>query len=716
MAAPAGTAPADTALSPIPRSRRGCRLSPRTCGPIPAARWWWRTNTSRPPPRCWSTASTRRSATSAARCRFIEPVEADPVDHVAVDPRAGGGHERRPGGHAADAGRRQSRSTRRPRTSSSPRRSRRCGCASTTASTRTRRRTTANGTSTPPTSWRAGATPARSTARSSILQPLIDPLYEGKTAHEVLSALTNRPDSTSYDLVREFWSRRLGGAPAGFETAWRRVLNAGTVPNTAAAPASAAVNGGAVQQAAGEIAAAAQVRGHRQDGRVTLLLRPDPTVWDGRFASNAWLQELPKPISKLAWDNALFLVAAHGRAPQRELPRDRDPRGGRPEAQGRGGLDPPRHGGRHRLSHPGLRPQARRQGHGPGLQRLRPAHLERAVDPAGRRDPPAGRAATTSPAPRTTTCSARRSTRTRRPRSRPRGATSSAPARSKSSGANPNFIQEHREKPDAGDDHVPALRRTARGTPWGMAIDLNVCTGCSSCVIACQSENNIPVVGKEQVLAGREMHWLRIDRYFEGDLDAPRIHNQPLPCMHCENAPCEVVCPVAATVHSDEGLNDMVYNRCVGTRYCSNNCPYKVRRFNFLRYAPKDDPLLAHGHEPGRDRAHARRHGEVHLLRAAHRAGQDRVQGRGHSRSPRRARRRSRPPASRPARPGPSSSATRTTRTGRSRSGRPTRSATACSKRSTPARARPTWPSCATPTPRSNRSKRPPPRRYRERI
>ncbi|HKV09455.1 MAG TPA: TAT-variant-translocated molybdopterin oxidoreductase [Thermoanaerobaculia bacterium] len=426
----------------------------------------------------------------------------------------------------------------------------------------------------------------------SIVQPLIEPLYDGKTAHEVLSALSNRADQTSYDLVREFWSSRLS-APEGFDTAWRRVLNAGLVPNTAVPRAGAAVNGGAVAQAASEIAAAAA---NRAPGRVTLLLRPDPTIWDGRFASNAWLQELPKPISKLVWDNALTVsprtaerlkidryqivtVAAGGRSVDAAvwiLPGMADDTAYLTLGYGR-----TRAG---KSTGQGWNAYALRTSNAlwtiPGVE-IRPT--DEKYELACTQNHHLIRDEVDEDAEATEQAARRHVIRT--------GTLAQLQA-------DPNFLQEHREDPkkhekETGEKMSMYPRWDYDGHAWGMAIDLSVCTGCSSCVVACQSENNIPVVGKEQVLAGREMHWLRIDRYFEGDLDSPAIHNQPLPCMHCENAPCEVVCPVAATVHSDEGLNDMVYNRCVGTRYCSNNCPYKVRRFNFLRYAPKDDPLLA---------------------------------------------------------------------------------------------------------------------------
>jgi MoCo/4Fe-4S cofactor protein with predicted Tat translocation signal len=427
----------------------------------------------------------------------------------------------------------------------------------------------------------------------SVIQPLIEPLYDGKPVHEVLAAFSDRPDATAYELVRGRWSR--GGGQAGTtapDPAWQRILHDGFVAGTQLPPVAAAVAAGAVAQAAAEIAqAVARSQAARAAGaQLTLLFRPDPTIYDGRFASNAWLQELPKPLTKLTWDNALVIGPRTAERLHLGLEEKvRVARGGRTLAAAVWVLPGVAEGtailtlgyGRRRAGHrgtglgfdayalrtagalwsaPGVEVRGRGEPH--PFACTQNHHV---LESGAREIPLAGEEARRRHAVRTGTLAEFQ--------------------------ADPRFLQKERETPRPDETMYPPRRYD--GHAWGMAIDLSVCTGCSSCVVACQAENNIPVVGKDQVLAGREMHWLRVDRYFAGDLDEPVIHHQPVPCMQCENAPCEVVCPVAATVHSDEGLNDMVYNRCVGTRYCSNNCPYKVRRFNFLRYSDKTTPVLA---------------------------------------------------------------------------------------------------------------------------
>jgi molybdopterin-containing oxidoreductase family iron-sulfur binding subunit len=329
-------------------------------------------------------------------------------------------------------------------------------------------------------------------------------------------------------------------------------------------------------------------------GNLEIAFRHDPSILDGRFANNGWLQELPKPVTRLTWDNAVLVSPATAAKLKA---------GGRPAFQG----------GEHGQIISDLVELRYRGSSVKGALFVVVGHVDDcATVHLGYGRTRAGHVGThtgfdanalrTSDAMSFGSGLEIRNTGDTYPlactqyhhlmegRGQVRAVTRDEFIR------NPASVKE-------GDETAPRTLTLYpdfkyEGYKWGMSIDVNACTGCNACVVGCQSENNIPVVGKAQVLAGREMHWIRIDTYYRGPADNPETYFQPVPCMQCENAPCEVVCPVGATVHSDEGLNDMVYNRCVGTRYCSNNCPYKVRRFNFLLYQDWNTPSLELGRNP----------------------------------------------------------------------------------------------------------------------
>ena len=418
---------------------------------------------------------------------------------------------------------------------------------------------------------------------TSIVQPLIAPLYGGKSAHEVLAAMSDRPERSGHDLVRDHWKIDKD------DTAWRRWLHDGVMPNTAYAPANVTANAAAV--GSGPMSPATPA------GALEISFRNDPSVLDGRFANNGWLQELPKPITRLTWDNAVITSPATA-------------------ARLKGSEYPAFQGGEHGqiiADVVELKLQGRSVrgamfavvGHPDDCVTV---HLGYGRSRGGRVAAGAGFNAN---AIRTSSAlsfgSGVELTRTgdtfslactqyhhlMEGRGLVRAATREEYLR------DPKSVHE-----GPGMEPPPPKTLTLYpevkydGYKWGMAIDVNACIGCNACVVGCQSENNIPVIGKEQVLRGREMHWLRVDTYYRGQAENPETYFQPVPCMQCENAPCEVVCPVGATAHSSEGLNDMVYNRCVGTRYCSDNCPYKVRRFNFLLYQDFDTPALKLGRNP----------------------------------------------------------------------------------------------------------------------
>jgi molybdopterin-containing oxidoreductase family iron-sulfur binding subunit len=482
----------------------------------------------------------------------------------------------------------------------------------------------------------------------SIIQPLIAPLYDGRTAHEMLAVFSNQFDRKGYDIIRDFWHGQMTGgsaantraqatppagqtpapaanqrpagtqpsqaatpapqngnaagrpsanaannngggsrppliserlaSPGDFEMAWRKAVHDGYIANTALPPKQG-------------LAVKAPDQNPTPDpqplssGALEIIFRTDPTLYDGRFANNGWLQELPKPLTKLTWDNAALIspntarrlglvnkIGTHGgnifadtvtleyggRKVTRAVPVWVQP--GQPDDCITVHLG---HG----------RKRAGKVGNLVGFN----AYEIRTVD-----TPWFGVNAKATPAGAQYELATTQLHFNMENRDVVRSATLEEYLN------HPEGAREEEHEPGYDESMYPPYdyKNQGNGYAWGMAIDVSSCVGCSACVVACQSENNIPVVGKEQVMRSREMHWLRVDSYFGGDDENNPIgpYFMPVPCMHCEQAPCEPVCPVHATVHDAEGTNNMVYNRCVGTRYCSNNCPYKVRRFNFLLY------------------------------------------------------------------------------------------------------------------------------------
>jgi len=432
----------------------------------------------------------------------------------------------------------------------------------------------------------------------SIVQPLIAPLYRGKSAHELLAALLNQPELTAYEIVRDYWKAHisagnrdttaktaatLSASPANdFEESWRAALRSGVIPDTALPVKQVSLRpdwSTKVGPATGTSPSSSQLE---------IIFRPEPHIFDGRFANNGWLQELPRPLSKLTWDNAALISPAT--AQRMGLSYEIGGRGGEHGAvfadlveldyQGRKLRAPiwiiPGHADDCLTVHLGYgRTRAGRLGSGAGFN----AYALRTSD-----SPWFGRGLSLTKTGEQFPLANTQLHYNMEGRDLVRSASLADYLK------NPNFAHEKNHAPPKSLSLYPPVEYN--GYAWGMAIDLSTCVGCNACVVACQSENNIPIVGKTEVMNGREMHWLRVDRYYEGPVENPKTSFQPVPCMHCENAPCELVCPVGATVHSSEGLNDMVYNRCVGTRYCSNNCPYKVRRFNFLLFQDWDTPSL----------------------------------------------------------------------------------------------------------------------------
>jgi len=415
----------------------------------------------------------------------------------------------------------------------------------------------------------------------SVTQPLIAPLFDGRSDAELVALMATSEERSGHDLVRETWTEILSGLP--FDREWNRILHDGVMIESAAAPVAPEMD---TRIRVSELAAPAG------EG-VEIRFVPSYAVHDGRFANVGWLQELPDPATKLTWDNAALLAPATARELDVETGdvvrlhyRDRS-------LELPAFVMPGQAAGTVVVALGYGRTAAGRVGNGVGVNAYVLRHADAPdFDDGARLEKTGETYRLTGTQDHWVVDELGIEERQRRVGSLVRSGT----------------LEEYRADPEFAaklDPPHPPLESLwhehgyEEGYQWGMTVDLNTCIGCNACVIACQSENNIPVVGKEQVGLGREMSWLRIDRYFAGSVDEPEeMVFQPVACMHCENAPCEQVCPVAATVHDREGLNTMVYNRCIGTRYCSNNCPYKVRRFNFYNYTATTPQLMQIAYNP----------------------------------------------------------------------------------------------------------------------
>ena len=436
----------------------------------------------------------------------------------------------------------------------------------------------------------------------SVVPPLIAPLYQAHSAFEVLAAFTDKPGVTAYDSVREQVKTILGSGDV--EKNWRKTLNDGLIPIMKVAPVTVT--------AKVDIASLPAAKASSAD-ELEFVFRPDPTMYDGRFANNGWLQELAKPVTKITWDNAALLSPAT--ALKLGLSNERNikikSRGGEHGQVATPIADIELSGGKVSAATwvvPGQADGVVVLPLGYGRKKAGETGTNKGFDAYAVR---ASNAMWTATGGKLTLTDEEYPVACTQYHHNVEGRKIISSASLEEYKKNPNFAHEHDETPPDGLTLYQDFQTLGyyKHYKWAMAFDLTKCNGCSACVVACQSENNIPVVGKEQVMRGREMHWIRIDRYYESGLETqsddleheakeasalvnPPTYFQPVPCQQCENAPCEQVCPVGATVHSAEGLNDMVYNRCIGTRYCSNNCPYKVRRFNFLRFQDWETPSL----------------------------------------------------------------------------------------------------------------------------